>query len=208
MSRCDRPGGAADDAAQGRAGRQRVETPPAHPRAQVRRASHGGRADDSALVELVQLGDKLDLDRHHGKRLGRDLHGRREQRRWRSHLERRQQTSGRTDRRRGSSSRRDQLPRNGFVVEADEVAVQRCPVADRDVRCDVDHGVDEPPALSGQNHREPSEESGTGPAVERLVVGEPGEESRQTSVVGVRSLVVQPAHSLQIIFFSLASWLR
>jgi hypothetical protein len=52
------------------------------------------------------------------------------------------------------------------------------------VRRDLDHGVDQAAALAGQENSEPRNQPGTGPAVERLVVGQPGEDGGQAGFVG------------------------
>jgi hypothetical protein len=85
-------------------------------------------------------------------------------------------------------------------------------VTDRDMRCYIDDDVDESSALTGHENGEPPDQPRTGAAVERLVIGQSSDDSRQVvclwRVHVVSCVLFYWAHSRQIIFFSLASWLR
>jgi hypothetical protein len=91
------------------------------------------------------------------------------------------------------------------------MGAQRREVPDRHVGRDVDDDIDQSPALPGQKNREPPDQARTSAAVERLVVGKPGNNSAEVvRLVSGHALLRSRywAQSRQIIFFSLASWLR
>jgi hypothetical protein len=51
------------------------------------------------------------------------------------------------------------------------------------VRGDLDDDVDQPPALAAQENREPPDQTRTGAAVERLVIGQSGDDGGEVVTV-------------------------